>query len=86
MPTSVRRLMRAAMAAGLTALLPPGLAQANEEMPDIAFLEYLGSWEGSDEDWLLVDAAEGVDEQWTEVRTDPVPDGEESVESDDENE
>lgn len=27
---------------------------AEEELPDLAFLEYLGSWEESDEDWLLL--------------------------------
>jgi hypothetical protein len=31
----------------------------DEETPDLAFLEYLGSWEDSDEDWLVV--AENLD-------------------------
>ena len=26
---------------------------ADEELPDLEFLEYLGSWEESDEDWEL---------------------------------
>jgi|AP95_1055475.scaffolds.fasta_scaffold196643_2 hypothetical protein len=30
------------------------LVLANEEvLPDIEFLEYMGSWDASDEDWLL---------------------------------
>ena len=36
-------------------LLASGLAQAEDadELPDAAFLEYLGMWDGSDEDWTL---------------------------------
>ena len=30
----------------------PALAE-DEEMPDSEFLEYLGMWEASDEEWLL---------------------------------
>ena len=26
------------------------------KLPDLEFLEYLGSWEDSDEEWLLFDA------------------------------
>jgi hypothetical protein len=26
----------------------------DDEAPDLAFLEYLGSWEASDEEWLVV--------------------------------
>ena len=31
-----------------------GAAMAQEEEPDLSFLEYLGSWQESDEEWLLV--------------------------------
>ena len=31
-------------------------AADEEELPDLEFLEYLGSWESSDEEWLLFDA------------------------------
>lgn len=31
-------------------------AADGEEPPDLEFLEYLGSWEASDEEWLLFDA------------------------------
>lgn len=41
---------------------------ADDPMPDAAFLEYLGTWEGTDEDWLLFentvrDRAAGTDEE-----------------------
>jgi hypothetical protein len=63
-------------------LLFGGLVQgADEEMPDEDFLEYLGLWEESDEDWLMFDAPVTTD---NEERVDPVPDGEESTEKDDE--
>jgi hypothetical protein len=53
---------------------------ADEPLPDAAFLEYLGSWEGSDEDWLLFERA--VPEQGDDMeRSDPEAEGEESPES-----
>lgn len=54
---------------------------ADDEIPDMDFLEYLGSWEESDEEWLIFADATGNTE---EERSDPVPQGEESAESDDE--
>ncbi len=58
--------------------------EAEPEAVDAAlnmeFLEYLGSWETSDEEWMLF---AGEDEMPAE-RTDPAPEGEESVESNDE--
>ena len=58
------------------------VAQTEEEDgPDMAFLEYLGLWEESDEDWLLIE--EGVVAENGE-RSDPVPEREESVETEDE--
>jgi len=53
---------------------------ADEPLPDAAFLEYLGSWEGSDEDWLLFEEAARDESDDTE-RSDPGPEGEESPES-----
>ncbi|MDH4109808.1 MAG: hypothetical protein OEW35_16090 [Gammaproteobacteria bacterium] len=38
---------------GLAALT----ATADEEQPDIEFLEYLGSWEQDDAEWLLFDVS-----------------------------
>lgn len=59
---------------------------ADEELPDVDFLEYLGSWEESDEDWVLIAeaAAERAAATQERKRTDPAPDSEESVESEDE--
>jgi len=62
-----------------------GAVAADDEQPDVEFLEYLGSWNESDEDWLLFDEAESkaVAADGRE-RSDPASAGEESTESDDE--
>ena len=56
------------------------------EAPELDFLEYLGSWEESDEDWVVLapDAAvnEESDEEKEEVDT--APNGEKLAELDDE--
>ncbi len=70
-----------AMVCGL--LLCGGAAAAEDTVPDVEFLEYLGMWEESDEDWLLL---EGTIEAETEERSDPAPQGEESTEKEDESE
>jgi hypothetical protein len=54
------------------------LAQDSEE-PDMEFVEYLGLWEESDEEWLMVKHQIDTD---SEERIDPVPEGEESTEDD----
>ena len=54
---------------------------ADEEQPDVEFLEYLGLWEESDEEWLIFDESVTAD---AEERSDPVPEGEESTETEDE--
>ena len=54
---------------------------ADDEVPDEEFLEYLGLWEESDEDWLIFDEPITAD---AEKRSDPVPEGEESTETKDE--
>jgi len=54
---------------------------ADDEIPDAEFLEYLGLWAESDEDWLLFIRPVAAD---TEERTDPAPEGEESTEKTDE--
>ena len=69
------------------ALLACGLclgpaAMAEEELPPEAeFLEYLGMWEETDEDWLLLDEFTLVENM---ERSDPVPEGEESTETENE--
>jgi len=63
-------------------LLGCGLAlAADDELPDVEFLEYLGTWEESDEEWLMFDEPITAD---VDKRSDPVPEGEESTETEDE--
>ena len=63
-------------------LLCGGLGVAEEvEAPELDFLEYLGMWEESDEEWQILDETLTAD---NEERTDPVPEGEESTEKEDE--
>ena len=31
-----------------------GVAAAQDQEPDVSFLEYLGSWEEGDEEWVIV--------------------------------
>ena len=54
---------------------------ADDEVPDMEFLEYLGLWEESDEDWLLFNDPMNAE---TDERSDPVLQGEESTEKGDE--
>ena len=78
---------QAAMSARHTALasalvLSCGLLLAEElEQPDAEFLEYLGLWEESDEEWLIFEDNVVAD---TDERSDPAPEGEESAETKDE--
>lgn len=62
-----------------------GVVAADDEQPDMEFLEYLGSWEESDEDWLLFDGL-GNDTVAADVnkRSGPELEGKESTESEDE--
>jgi hypothetical protein len=58
------------------------VAIAQEEGPvNEEFLEYLGMWEETDEEWLLHNDGMSAD---IDERNDPVPEGEESTESEDE--
>ncbi len=54
---------------------------ADAEEPDMEFLEYLGLWEESDEEWLIIDRQIAIE---SDERIDPAPQGEESAEKDDE--
>lgn len=57
----------------------PVSALADEESPDMALLEYLGSWEESDEDWeLLSEDDEQIEQQ--DTRSDPAAKSDESQE------
>ena len=74
---------KASALAGL--LLVSALALASDEdAPDMAFLEYLGMWEESDEEWLAFEEETDSVATDSDQRIDPVPDGEESKEYDDE--
>jgi hypothetical protein len=62
-----------------------GIVAADDDvMPDIEFLEYLGSWEESDEDWVLFSEVETEQLASEDKRTDPASKDRESVETDDE--
>jgi len=54
-----------------------------EEVPDLEFLEYLGSWDESDEDWVLL--AENDDEESSNDESKPAPQGDKVAELDHEN-
>lgn len=69
-----------AMVFGLVLWSSGAACAAEEDVPDIEMLEYLGMWEESDEDWLIFDKAVTAD---NEKPGDPAPQGEESVEKDD---
>lgn len=50
---------RAWLPAAAVSLLAAGGVVAGEPAPDMAFLEYLGSWEEDDRDWIALAHAEG---------------------------
>jgi len=56
---------------------------ADEELPEIEFLEYLGLWEESDEDWVMFRDPINADNR-DQQRNEPAPEGEESMEKPDE--
>jgi hypothetical protein len=83
-----RRRTLASLAA-VAGLLGAGAAIADEEStPDLEFLEYLGSWEASEEDWVIFTAAmeepEASQDKDNVQGSDPSPDGEKLAEMDDE--
>ena len=72
---------RKTVAVGALLLACSIVLAADEEIPDPEFLEYLGSWAESDEDWMIFDEPVTAD---AEKRSDPEPKGEESTEKTDE--
>lgn len=79
-------LIKIALACALFGCSRIGLAD-EEPAPDLEFLEYLGSWEESDEVWVLL-AAESIEQEDTDNKDKgsvPAPDGEKMAETDDEN-
>jgi hypothetical protein len=67
-----------ALCCGLGVALP---VFADEQMPDMALLEYLGSWDESDEDWVLLVDDDELQSAQEQERSDPADD-KESQESD----
>jgi hypothetical protein len=62
-----------------------GVSAGDDSLPDVEFLEYLGSWDESDEDWLLISDVEKAREELTkDERRDPGLQGEESTETENE--
>lgn len=70
-----------AMMCGLALCSNLAVAADDDEEAGVDFLEYLGMWEESDEEWLLLDESMTAG---NEERIDPAPEGEESMEKDDE--
>jgi len=71
-------LLGIALSTPMSAIAEP---EPEEASPELEFLEYLGMWETSDEDWLLLDDKEAA---ITDKRSDPAPKSEESTEAEDE--
>lgn len=69
--------------AGLCVLMILGSAvvTADDELPDMELLEYLGMWEESDDEWLLFNDPATAE---VEKRSGPAPDGRASPERQDE--
>ena len=75
---SVRRILIGAIL--ITSSL---VVAADEEQPEMEFIEYLGLWEESEEDWTMFsDPIEARNEN--DERSDPAPEGKESAETKDE--
>jgi len=75
------------MIVGMVGLPGVGHTQTdeNEDQADIEFLEYLGSWEDSEEDWLIFAGdREARDESDDEEKEEHAPDGEKLAEVKDE--
>ena len=86
MSAKTRNRMRLFVACGLIASATIVTAD-EEELPDIEFLEYLGSWQESDADWLIFDeTTDSEDGKAEEDRSERVPQGEASTEKQDESE
>ena len=76
------RLLSVALLCGLFGYSNMALAD-DEEIPDLEFLEYLGSWDESDEDWVVL--AEGDAEQLPDDENKPAPQGDKVAELEHEN-
>ena len=86
MSADLSQILRAVVACGLIGHCGDiAIAADDDELPDIEFLEYLGSWDESDEDWQLVSDVDRFRKEIAkDERTDPAPDGEASTETENE--
>lgn len=57
---------------------------ADEETPEMDFIEYLGMWEESDDVWLALDDSDEHVSADSDERVDSGPNGTEPMENDDE--
>ena len=57
-----------------------GVAAEEEPAPEAEFIEYLGMWDLTDEDWQLLEDEMAAAEE----RSEPAPEGEDSTETEDE--
>ena len=64
--------------------LSGALLAADTDLPEMDFLEYLGLWEESDEDWVWISEEMNTQVAAEDTRTDDTPEGEESAEKEDE--
>jgi hypothetical protein len=82
-----RRPLTALPVLMLAGIACPGNALAADEAdePDLEFIEYLGSWEAEEEDWVIF-AADGEEQEESEQseQGDAAPDGEKLAEVKDE--
>jgi hypothetical protein len=71
---------------GLIAVSSIVIAEDSVEAPELEFLEYLGSWDGPDEDWILFTENSEAERKpnENEERSVAAPDGEKLAELDDE--
>jgi hypothetical protein len=80
---SAERLVRLVVLWGLTGAC--GLVTAEDtESPDLEFLEYLGSWEEAEEDWILLAPEVSPEKDKNNDESVDAPDGEKLAELDDE--
>lgn len=59
-----------------------GFAEAQDDEPDLSFLEYLGSWDESDEEWIVV--ADMEDDELEDELEDELKDEDEASGKDEE--
>jgi hypothetical protein len=64
--------------------LSGALLAADTDLPEMDFLEYLGLWEESDEDWVWISEEMNTQVVAEDTRTEETPKGEDSAEKEDE--